>query len=87
MSYKICAGILGNPAVVQRADGFCIPMDPDNRDFVQFVADWQADAVPVQDSAGKAVLHSDAAVAALGLAPEKVEALSQALDVIALEVG
>lgn len=55
-------------AVKRISDNTFIPLQPDNRDCIIFVAQWRDGASVVRDD-GEPVLYTDEAVRALGLDP------------------
>ena len=67
-SYAIQPKDLGPPKIILRDDGLYIPINNDNRDYVQFLEDWKAGA-EVLNADGSPAPYSDAAVRALGLEP------------------
>jgi hypothetical protein len=67
MMYRlIISGLLSsNISVVKRtSDSADIPLDPGNRDYVQFLKDWK-DGAEVLDADGNPLPYSDEALAAL----------------------
>ena len=40
--YKLWKSVMGKEAIIRTSDGACIPLDPDNTDYQQYLA-WVAE--------------------------------------------
>lgn len=69
--YKLCLNIFGEKptSVIRTTDGACIPFDPANTDFIEFVKWLKDDGIPEAPDGGTAPTQHDinAIIAKLGV--------------------
>ncbi len=47
VTYKLVNGLMGTPNSVQRNDGLCIPFNPDNTDYQEYLRWLEAGNTPL----------------------------------------